>query len=102
MSKGEALMGRIEIVQLVHGWGTVPADGSNGLLVHTTLLSALQHRAEVNEGISPPYDYWLIDNQHVAEPSPSGRIIGLVAEVPIDGKKVLRMSRMSYEHLTHV
>lgn len=93
-------MSRVEIVKLVHGWGTVPADGSNGLLVHTSLLSALQTRAERNEGLTPPFDYWLVDGKKVAEPHAQGRILGTTTEVSLNGKKALRMSQMSYEHLT--
>ena len=93
-------MGRVEIIHLVHGWGTVPADGSSGLMVHTSLLSALQTRAELNYGMFPPYDYWLIDESKVAEPQARGRIIGTIADTPVAGKKVLRMSQLSYEYLT--
>ncbi len=93
-------MSRVEIVKLVHGWGTVPVDGSNGILVHTSLLSALQNRAEHNEGLTPPFHYWLIDGDKIAEPHAQGRIIGTTAEFPLDGKKVLRMSQRSYDYLT--
>lgn len=91
---------RVEIVKLAHGWGTVPADGSSGLMVHTSLLSALQTRAERNDGVAPPYDYWLIDDCKVAEPHARGRIIGTTADIPVQEKKVLRMSQLSYDHLT--
>ena len=93
-------MALVEIVRLVHGWGTVPADGSSGLLVHTSLLSALQTRAECNDGVHPPFDYWLIDGVAVAEPHINGRVIGTTSDTPIEGKKVLRMTRLSYEYLT--
>ncbi len=93
-------MSRVEIVKLVHGWGTVPADGSDGLLVHTSLLSALQTRAERNEGLAPPFDYWLVDGLKVAEPHPQGKILGTVADIQLAGKKALRMSQQSYDHLT--
>ncbi len=93
-------MSRVEIVKLVHGWGTVPADASDGLIVHTSLLSALQTRAERNEGLTPPFDYWLVDGDKVAEPHVQGVILGTTADIPLDGKKALRMSQMSYEHLT--
>ena len=93
-------MGRVEIIHLVHGWGTVPADGSSGLTVHTSLLSALQTRAERNDGMSPPYDYWLIDDSKVAEPHAGGRIIGTTADISVVDKKVLRMSQLSYDHVT--
>jgi hypothetical protein len=91
---------RVEIVKLVHGWGTVPADGSDGLLVHTSLLSALQTRAERNEGLTPPFDFWLIDGVKVAEPHAQGGILGTTADILLNGKKVLRMSQLSYDHLT--
>ena len=94
-------MSRVEIVKLVHGWGTVPADGSEGLLVHTSLLSALQTRAERNEGLTPPFDYWLVDGDKVAEPHVQGKVLGTTAEIPLDGKKALKMSQLSYEHLTN-
>lgn len=93
-------MSRVEIVKLVHGWGIVPADGSEGLLVHTSLLSALQTRAERNEGLTPPFDFWLIDGVKVAEPYPQGGILGTTEDIPLNGKKVLRMSKQSYDHLT--
>lgn len=93
-------MGRVEIINLVHGWGTVPADGSSGLTVHTSLLSALQTRAERNDGMSPPYDFWLIDGSKVAEPHARGRIVGTTADIPVVDKKFLRMSQISYDHLT--
>ena len=94
-------MGRVEIIKLVHGWGTVPADGSNkSILIHTSLIGALHTRAERNEGLTPPFDYWLIDGTSVAEPHAQGRIIGTISDVPTDGKKLLRMSKLSYGHLT--
>ncbi len=93
-------MSRVEIVKLVHGWGTVPADGSAGLSVHTSLLSALQTRAERNEGLTPPFDYWLIDGLKVAEPDRRGKILGTIADIPLACKKALRMSQQSYDHLT--
>jgi hypothetical protein len=93
-------MKRVEIVRLVHGWGTVPANGSSGLLVHTSLLSALHTRAERNDGLLPPFDYWLIDGVKVAEPIAGGRIIGTTSDTSIKGKKVLAMSQMSYDFLT--
>lgn len=59
---------RSDIVNEAHGWGTVPANGSAGLLVQTSLLSALQTRAERSEGLTLPFDFWLIDGVKVAEP----------------------------------
>ena len=93
-------MSRVEIVKLVHGWGTVSADGSDELLVHTSLLSALQTRAERNEGLRPPFDYWLVDGERIAEPHPQGKILGTTADIPLAGKKILSMSQLSYDHLT--
>jgi hypothetical protein len=64
------------------------------------ILGALEATAEVNEDLTPPFDYWLVDDIEVWEPSPSGRLIGRLPEFTITGgMKMLRMYFWDLERL---
>ena len=78
---------------------------SNGGLVFSSLadeaaLDALYATVEVNEGLKPPFDYWLIDGCSVWEPSADGQCLGELPDFPIaTGMKVLKMSLLELKLL---
>jgi hypothetical protein len=64
------------------------------------VLGALYATAEVNEDLTPPFDYWCVDGTLVREPSPAGAILGRLPDFSIpEGKKVLRMTGQEFEYL---
>ncbi len=89
----------VDVVQMVHGWATVGVGRNGSILLHKHLIDALKRRAEINDNMMEPYDYWLIDGLTVREPSLDGKVIGTVAEIEIKDKSILRMSANSLEYL---
>lgn len=89
----------VDVVQLVHGWATVDIGKSGGILIHKNLIDALRRRAEINDGMLEPYDYWLIDGLTVREPMVIGEVLGTIDSIDIKSKSILRMSQNSFEHL---
>ncbi len=97
MNKKEKIL--VDVVQLVHGWATVGVGRSGGILIHKNLIDALKRRALLNDEMSEPYDYWLIDGITVREPTLEGKVLGTLGDVEIKNKSILRMSTNSFEYL---
>jgi hypothetical protein len=54
--------------------------------------------AKINHGISPPFDYWVVDGTWVFEPNICGQLIGGVTEVQIqNGEKVLNITQEQFD-----
>ena len=54
--------------------------------------------AEVNYGLSPPFDYWIIDEAWVFEPCLSGQQLGELPELKLpEGAKLLHITEAHFE-----
>lgn len=89
----------VDVIQLAHGWATVDVRDSGKIMIHKELINALKRRSEINDGMTEPYDYWLIDGVLIWEPIIKGNFLGTTNEIDIKGKSVLRMSQSSFDHL---
>ncbi len=93
----------VDVIQLAHGWATENKNGPERgrILIHKKLIDALIRRANINDNMYAPFDYWLIDGVSIREPKPNGRDMGSISEVSIKGKSVLRMSDSSFQYLSN-
>ncbi len=89
----------VDVVQMVHGWATVGVGRNESILLHKHLIDALKKRSEINDGMSEPYDYWLIDGLTVREPKINGKVLGNIETIDIKNKSLLRMSDNSFQRL---
>lgn len=58
-----------------------------------SLLDALVQRSSTHDNSPPPYDYWIIENSFVCEPSIGGQLKGQVAALNLKGKRLLHISQ---------
>lgn len=58
-----------------------------------SLLDALVQRSSTHDDSPPPYDYWIVEDSFVCEPSIGGQLKGQVAAVNLKGKRLLRISQ---------
>jgi hypothetical protein len=58
-----------------------------------SLLDALVQRSSTNNNSPPPYDYWIVEDSFVCEPSIGGQLKGEVAALNLKGKRLLRISQ---------
>lgn len=57
--------------------------------------------AEINYGLSPPFDYWIIDEAWVFEPCLSGQQLGELPELKLpEGAKLLHVTATQFELMT--
>lgn len=53
--------------------------------------------AKVNSDLTPPFDYWVINNTWVFEPNIGGKRLGKVSDVKIQkGDKILQITRAQF------
>lgn len=58
-----------------------------------SLLDALIQRSSTYDNSPPPYDYWIVEDSFVCEPSIGGQLMTQVAATSLNGKRVLRISQ---------
>lgn len=58
-----------------------------------SLLDALVQRSSTHHNSPPPYDYWIVEDSFVCEPSIGGQLKGEIATLNLSGKRVLRISQ---------
>ena len=58
-----------------------------------SLLDALVQRSTTQDNSLPPYDYWIVEDSFVCEPSIGGQLKGQVAAVNLKGNRLLRISQ---------
>lgn len=58
-----------------------------------SLLDALVQRSSTHDNSPPPYDYWIVEDSFVCEPSIGGQLMTQVAATSLNGKRVLRISQ---------
>jgi hypothetical protein len=58
-----------------------------------SLLDALVQRSMTHDNSPPPYDYWIVEDSFVCEPSIGGQLKGQVEAVNLKGKRLLRISQ---------
>jgi len=58
-----------------------------------SLLDALVQRSSTHDDSPPPYDYWIVEDSFVCEPSIGGQLKGQVTAVNLKGKRLLRISQ---------
>jgi hypothetical protein len=58
-----------------------------------SLLDALVQRSSTHDNSPPPYDYWIVEDSFVCEPSIGGQLKGQVAAVNLKGNRLLRISQ---------
>lgn len=58
-----------------------------------SLLDALVQRSTTHYNSPPPYDYWIVEDSFVCEPSIGGQLKGQVATINLKSKRLLRISQ---------
>jgi len=58
-----------------------------------SLLDALVQRSSTNDNSPPPYDYWIVEDSFVCEPSIGSQLKGQLAAEDLKGKRMLRINQ---------
>lgn len=57
------------------------------------LLNTLIQRSSIKDNSPPPYDYWIVSDSFVCEPSIGGQLKGEVSKINLSAKRLLRISQ---------
>jgi hypothetical protein len=64
-----------------------------------SLLDALVQRSTARDKSSPPFDYWVVEDSFVMEPSIGGLMLGEAPKFKLAGKKTFRITQIELDAL---